>query len=284
MGRTTHAGDTHADVNQDMSLVPTMLKVTADAVDRVRPAAAGLVVLIYHRVGGRTPVRVDLPTPTFDHQMAELAATGGVLALDLAVERLAAGDDLTGHTVVTFDDGTADFVDDALPVLVRHGVPATLYVATKHIDEGIDFPDDGRPASWAGLADSVSTGLVTIGSHTHSHALLDRLPPQDVRAELDRSIDLIGNELGVPADHFAYPKALAPTPIADREVRSRFRSAALAGTRPNPPGTDPFRLRRSPVQTTDGDRWFRRKVAGGLHFEDDVRQMVNRRRYMGATS
>ena len=267
-----------------MSLVPTVLKMTADAVDRVRPAAPGLVVLIYHRVGGRTPVRVDLPTPTFDDQMAQLAATAAVLTLDEAVERLAAGEDLTGHTVVTFDDGTADFVDDALPVLVRHGVPATLYVATKHVDEGIDFPDHGHPASWGGLAECVSTGLVTIGSHTHSHALLDRLPPTEVAAELDRSIGLIETNLGVTAEHFAFPKALAPTPIADREVRRRFRSAALAGTRPNPPGTDPFRLRRSPVQTTDSDRWFKRKLAGGLHFEDDVRQLVNRRRYEGATS
>lgn len=267
-----------------MTLVPTVLKVTAEAVDRVRPTAAGLVVLIYHRVGGRTPVRVDIPTPTFDDQVAQLAATGSVLTLDQAVDRLVAGDDLSGHTVVTFDDGTADFVDDALPVLVRHGVPATMYVATKHVDEGLDFPDDGSPASWAGLAECTSTGLVTIGSHTHSHALLDRLPPRDVAEELDRSIDLIGDHLGVDADHFAYPKALAPTPIADREVRARFRSAALAGTRPNPPGTDPCRLRRSPVQTTDAGRWFKRKVAGGMRFEDDVRQIVNRRRYEGATS
>lgn len=268
----------------EMSLAPTMLKVTAHAVDRVRPAASGLVVLIYHRVGGRTPVRVDIPTPVFEDQMARLAATGSVLSLDEAVARLATGEDLTGHTVVTFDDGTADFVDDALPVLVRHGVPATLYVATRYVDEAIPFPDDGLPVSWAGLAECVATGLVTIGSHTHSHALLDRLAPEAIGEELDRSTDLIRANLGVTADHFAYPKALAPTAIADREVRARFRSAALAGTRPNPPGTDPLRLLRSPVQTSDGSRWFRRKVAGGMYFEDEIRQVVNRRRYAGAES
>ena len=267
-----------------MSFAPSIMKVVAGTVDRLRPAPEGLVVLLYHRVGGRTPVRVDLPTPTFDAQIAELADSGMVLDLDAAVRRLVDGEDLAGHVVVTFDDGTADFVDDAVPVLARHGVPATLYVATRHIDEGIAFPDDGRPASWAALQDARSTGLITIGSHTHSHVLLDRLPTAEVAGELDRSIGLIGSHLGVRADHFAYPKALAPTASAERLVRERFLSASLAGTRANPVGTDVHRLRRSPVQTSDKTRWFRRKVAGGMRFEDEVRQIVNRRRYAGATS
>lgn len=267
-----------------MGLFPTIVKMTAEAVDVVRRPTDGLVVLIYHRVGARTPVTVDLPTPTFDAQMAQLAEAGTVLALDDAVGRLAAGEDLSGRVVVTFDDGTADFVDEALPVLARHRVPATLYVATAHIENGLEFPDDGRPASWAGLAECVASGLVTIGSHTHGHVLLDRLDAGTVADDLDRSIELIGDRLEVHAAHFAYPKALFPTADAEREVRSRFRSAAIAGTRANPAGTDVHRLRRSPVQTTDGHRWFGRKLEGGLAFEDDLRRLVNRRRYAGATS
>ena len=85
--------------------------------------------------------------------------------------------------------------------------------------------------------------------------------------------------------HFAYPKALAAGSDAERAVRRRFRSAALAGTRPNLYGdTDPWRLARSPVQVSDGMRWFERKVAGGMGFEDSLRRLVNRRRYAGATS
>jgi hypothetical protein len=68
-------------------------------------------------------------------------------------------------------------------------------------------------------------------------------------------------------------------------VRARFASAAIAGTRPNRYGrTDPYRLHRSPVQVADGMRWFRRKVAGGMALEDDVRRLVNRLRYRGATN
>ncbi|MDW3217891.1 MAG: polysaccharide deacetylase family protein [Acidimicrobiales bacterium] len=267
-----------------MALFPTIVKTTAAAVDVIRRPATGLVVLVYHRVGGHTAVTVDLPTPTFDAQMAQLAASGAVLTIDDAVTALAAGEDLAGRVVVTFDDGTADFVDEALPVLDRHSVPATLYVATGHVEDGIDFPDDGRPASWGGLADCVASGLVTIGSHTHGHILLDRLDVASVADDLDRSIGLIGERLGTVAEHFAYPKALSPTAEAEREVRARFRSAAIAGTRANPPGGDVHRLHRTPIQTTDGERFFARKLAGGLGWEDDVRRLVNRRRYAGATT
>jgi hypothetical protein len=131
----------------------------------------------------------------------------------------------------------------------------------------------------------VSSGLATIGSHTHTHALLDRTDAAAARHELERSVELIGTRLGVACDHFAYPKALLGSPEAETEVRRMFRSAAVAGSRANPYGaTDEHRLHRTPVQVSDGMRWFRRKAAGGLRLEDAARSILNRRRYAGATT
>lgn len=263
------------------------LKRAAATADRVRQPPRGVVVLIYHRVGRRSQLSVDLPEWLFAEQMARLVAGPGVVDLDTALQQLAAPAPPGGAdpVVVTFDDGTADFVDVALPVLARHRVPATLYVATDFVETGRPFPHSGTPATWAGLGDAVSTGLVSVGSHTHTHALLDRLPPSSVAAELDRSVDLIGERLGVAPRHFAYPKAVAGSPAAGAAVRARFASAALAGTRPNPYGhTDPHRLARSPVQVEDGLRFFARKAAGGMRLEDDLRRLANRRRLAGATT
>ncbi len=139
--------------------------------------------------------------------------------------------------------------------------------------------------SWAALRDTLSSGLVTVGSHTHTHALLDRIPEPQITDELTTSVALIEDRLGVTPVHFAYPKALPPTAAADRLVRAQFRSAALAGTKPNRYGsTDPFRLARSPIQAGDEHAVLRAKVAGGMGFEDDVRRTVNRWRYSGAES
>jgi peptidoglycan/xylan/chitin deacetylase (PgdA/CDA1 family) len=241
------------------------------------------VVLIYHRVGARTSVEVDLPQALFDEQIAYIAEQCDVVTLGEGVSRVTRGYSAP-MVAVTFDDGTADFADEALPVLERYQVPATLYVATDFIDRGRSFPDDGAPLSWATLRDAHATCLVDVGSHTHTHALLDRLPPEQVDDELERSIDLIGEQVGTRAEHFAYPKAVAGSALADAAVRKRFASAALAGCRANRPGFDAWRLARSPVQQSDGMRWFTHKVHGGMAFEDGLRSTLNRRRYADATT
>jgi peptidoglycan/xylan/chitin deacetylase (PgdA/CDA1 family) len=255
-------------------------------VDSVRPPPPGLVVLIYHRVGARTATEVDLPTGVFDVQLAYLAEHQTVVSLSEGLARLADPESRQDPMVaVTFDDGTADFADEALPVIVRHAIPVTLYVATEFVERGLSFPNDGRPVSWGALRDASSTGLVDVGSHTHTHALLDRLDPTLVGDELDRSIALVTERVGAAPRHFAYPKAVAGSPTAELAVRARFESAALAGTKVNRYGaTDPHRLARSPVQVSDSDRWFRQKVSGGMAFEDAVRRTANRVRYASATT
>jgi peptidoglycan/xylan/chitin deacetylase (PgdA/CDA1 family) len=267
-----------------MGTARTAMKVTAAALDTVHRPAAGLVVLIYHRVGRRSPIEVDLPVSLFAEQLSYLTSCTRVVTLTDGLAALRDGIH-EPMVAITFDDGTVDFVDVALPVLTDHGVPSTLYVATDFLERGISFPDDGVPLSWSALRDAVAGGLVDVGSHTHRHALLDRLPAAEIDDELDRSVELIGEHLDVRARHFAYPKAVMGSAAADAAVRARFDSAAVAGTRVNVAGaTDPYRLARSPVQLSDGMRWFAHKARGGMRFEDDVRRLVNRTRYASATT
>lgn len=263
------------------------MKTVAEGADNLRRDRGGVVVLLYHRVGAGTGVQVDLPVELFARQMEVLARSGRVRTLEKALDALAGAEAPPGGdpVVVTFDDGTADFAEVAVPIMVAHAIPSTLYLATDFVERGVSFPDDGTPLSWPALADAVATGLVDVGSHTHTHALLDRAEPEAVQAELDRSVGLIEDRLGLRAQHFAYPKAVLGSSSAEAAVRRRFRSAALAGTRSNPyGGTDPHRLHRSAIQVADGMRWFTRKLEGGMALEDAVRRVVNRRRYAGAMS
>lgn len=283
------------------SRAQSALKNTASAYDQLgswsRPAsrAPGIVVLAYHRVGGHsTAHEIDLPSERFDAQIDLIARWRAPLTLDdaLAALELPSGQPAAtaatpgrNRIVVTFDDGTADFVDEALPILVRHRVPATLYIATDFVERGRDFPDGGTVLSWAAIRDALSTGLVTLGSHTHTHALLDRVDVATATDELQRSIDVMYERTGVKPEHFAYPKALPGNAAVDALMRTMFKSAAVAGTHANRYGhTDPWRLARSPVQRADGMRFFEQKLTGGLRLEDDVRRLLNRVRYIGASS
>ncbi len=260
-----------------------LAKRVALALDVAVPAADGVVVLAYHRVGERTNSPVDMATSMFRRQLAHLAATASVVTLDDALDHLEA--DRFGSAyprVLTFDDGTADFVDVVLPILVEFDLTATLYVSTAFVDSGALYPAAGVPLSWTGLREVVSTGLVTIGAHTHNHALLDRCSVDVARRELDMCNERIADELGVAATHFAYPKAVAARGEVEAEVSSRYRSAVVAGTRANTPlSFNALRLLRSPIQRADGWEGFVRKLEGGMRAEDDFRRLLNMLRYRG---
>ena len=262
------------------------MKWSAASADRIVPPPRGVVLLQYHRVGRRAALEIDLPIERFEEQMAQVAAANAAKKLDDALQVLdgpaAQGRD---PVVVTFDDGTADFAEFAAPVLVRHGIPVVLYLATAFIEGQLSFPYDGVPLSWPALRDLVATGLVTIGSHTHTHAVLDRADDSIASYELDTSIGLIAERLGVEARHFAYPKGVDGSRAAVAAVRRRFASAALANVGVNRYGrTDRYRLARSPIQVSDGMRWFTQKLRGGLALEGTMRRALNHRRYAGMAS
>ena len=260
------------------------LKWAAASADAVLPTS-GLVVLAYHRVGNGGTSQMDLPLDRFRAQMAELADSCRVLSLEAALAEYSPGGPAEPEPCValTFDDGTADFADHVLAVLDGLDLPATVYVATKPVITGECWPDGAMPLSETALTEVVSHPLVTVGCHTHAHLLLDREPASVVADDLDRSIDLVAELTGSRPEHFAYPKALAPSAENDVLIRDRFASAAVAGTRPNRAGrTDPYRLTRSPIQRSDSPRDVTHKFAGGMRLEDDVRRLVQRVTYRGA--
>lgn len=104
---------------------------------------AKLSILIYHRVRP-TPDPLNPGTPdvrTFDWQMALLARHFEVLPLREAGQRLREGRLPRRAACITFDDGYADNLTEALPILQRHGLPATFFVATGFLDGGRMFND-----------------------------------------------------------------------------------------------------------------------------------------------
>ena len=72
----------------------------------------------------------------FDELCGWLAAWCNVLPLDQAVVRLQAGTLPARAACITFDDGYADNFSVAMPILQRHGLTATFFIATGFLDGG----------------------------------------------------------------------------------------------------------------------------------------------------
>ncbi len=101
-------------------------------------AKARLSILIFHRVLAQPdplfPSEVD--AALFDRLCGWIGSMFQVLPLDQAVRRLRAGSLPARAACITFDDGYADNRTQALPILQRHGLPATFYIATGFLNGG----------------------------------------------------------------------------------------------------------------------------------------------------
>lgn len=97
-----------------------------------------LLILFYHRVHRQPdPMRsADVDAATFDWQMHLLSQIFTILPLSEAVARLKANDLPANAICVTFDDGYADNVEVALPILQRWNVPATFFLTTAYFGNG----------------------------------------------------------------------------------------------------------------------------------------------------
>ena len=185
-----------------------------------------VIILTYHRVIEKWNETLDYSQPgmvvtasTFERQIAILKEHFEVVTLGaLLADRNTAGRAARPRCVVTFDDGWRDNYDLAFPILRRHDIPATIFLAT-------DFIGTDR-AFW-------HTELLYLFTRTQLSSLLSdecafRAYPSPVRHHLKRLARLDGAAGAHDLDPLIETvKALCDDDVIEELVHSLTKAAGI---------------------------------------------------------
>jgi peptidoglycan/xylan/chitin deacetylase (PgdA/CDA1 family) len=215
-----------------------------------------VAVLMYHSVSAevRGKFRPFSVEPLlFEEHMATLADHGcHVMSVAQLIAFRSQHDFLPERTVVlTFDDAFTDFHEAALPVLVRHGFDATLYVPTGYVGGTSTWlwkeGQTHKPVlSWAGLAEIAASGI-EVGSHSHSHPHLDLVGAPMLRYEIVDSRTLLEDRLQQEVTTFAYPYGHHTRKVREAVRGAGYQAACAVSDLPSHFDDDRFTVKRMTV-------------------------------------
>ena len=220
-----------------------------------------LRILMYHKVNDLWPNPTTVPTWVFEEQMGLLGELGYTpVSFEAVRDHYVDGTSLpVGAVLITFDDGYRDNLENALPVLRRHGYPGVLFAPIGFVGDGRPLPHEvslrmlgvcNETLDWDGLAE-LEAGGVRIESHGIGHRPLSELEPMEATREIALSKLRLEERLGREVEAYAFVKgSLADyrPEHASLVQQAGYKLAFTSVSGANGPATDRFRLRRYNIE------------------------------------
>jgi peptidoglycan/xylan/chitin deacetylase (PgdA/CDA1 family) len=220
-----------------------------------------LRVLMYHKVNDHRPNPTTVPTAVFAEQMELLGELGYTpVSLGLVRDHYVEGAPLPpGAVLITFDDGYRDNLQNALPILQRHGYPAVVFVPIGFLDDDRPLPHEealrtlgvqNETLGWDELA-ALEAGGIRVESHGIGHRPVSELEVAQAAREIALSKLRLEERLGRPVEAYAFVKGS----LADyrpehvslvQQAGYTLGFTSVSGA--NGPSTDRYRLHRYNVE------------------------------------
>ena len=220
-----------------------------------------LRVLMYHKVNDLQPNPTTVPTSVFAEQMTLLAELGyePVSLEQVRAHYVEAAALPEGAVLITFDDGYRDNLENALPILQRHGYPAVIFVPIGFLDGDRPLPHEealralgvhNETVGWDELA-ALEAGGIRVESHGIGHRPVSELDPAAAAREIALSKLRLEERLGRHVDAYAFVKGS----LADyrpehvslvQQAGYTLGFTSVSGA--NGPASDRYRLRRYNVE------------------------------------
>jgi peptidoglycan/xylan/chitin deacetylase (PgdA/CDA1 family) len=159
----------------------------------------GIIVLLYHRItnNAEEKSKYDLDVQKFERHLDLLRRRSfqTVLPREIYQENNFHSEDKL--VILSFDDGTQDHYRFVFQKLKKYRMKGVFFVVTKYINSESNLTDN--------QIKEMSHNQMEIGSHSYSHPYLNKLTPNDLDYELEKSKKDLENILGSEVISFAPP-------------------------------------------------------------------------------
>ena len=214
------------------------------------------IVVLFHRVDDRyASDAISCSVEKFERFCAFFRRYFTVVPLADLVDKVRRGEDVSGHLVVTFDDGYLDNHRIAAPLLKRDRLPACFFIATDFIESNrVPWWDreagiESEWMSWDQVRDLAAQGF-ELGAHTCNHVDLGVVEGEEARREITDSGTRLEAEVGIDVGLFSYPygRRNQITETNRQLVRDAGYDCCMSAYGGNVTSdSNPFDLRRIPI-------------------------------------
>lgn len=175
---------------------------------------------------------------------------------------------------ITFDDGYADNLEKALPLLQKYRCKATLYLVVDRFDRDWSVArkahhNSGELMREPKLSDAqvrmlLASGCFELGSHSITHANFAQLDSAAAQQELEASRQALAQRFGVEIKSFAWPFGLYRADQVEQAVQAGYLSAVTTTEGiESPDNWRPLQLKRIKISGKDNWLAFRLRLRSG---------------------
>lgn len=202
-------------------------------------------IIMYHRVDDNAAVsKLSVSPGSFRRQMSFLKRHNyNVVRLEDLPRLLESGSVPYKTIAITFDDGYENNYENAYPVLKEFGIPATIFIAPALIGKD-DF------LTWDQVIEMSESGVISIGSHSMTHAYLPDIPEQRLDIEIFDSKRAIESHLRKDIFSFSYPLGHFNEHVRDKVKKAGYKIAVSTNPGRNYPKHDLFAMKRLRISRT----------------------------------
>ncbi len=218
----------------------------------------GVPVLMYHAFSeADVSDRYVVARRAFSRQLRLLRLLGyrGIHLDDLVADLREAKLPPPRSVVITIDDGYVDNLEIALPVLRRHGFPATVFLVSERLGGVGDWSRGNqlrdRPLLSIAQIEQMRAEGIRFGAHSRTHPHLPELGDDEVGREVGGSRIDLEERIGVPVATFAYPYGEFDDRAVDAARAAGFTAACTTEPRFLGLDEDPLKVPRVEVRSTD---------------------------------